>query len=164
MLELMSVPEAAEFLGITEPAIRQAIQESRILGTKIKGRYYAVKEAVHNYKPREYRRVAEEMESLRRRIEQIKNDLGSEFAEINFLMQKLLISSGVSKNHDPTGHCYRLGLKEGEWDISRGFPECTFRIEDYETYTDEVIEQHIQDWIQEVQQGGFLVECKALKR
>ena len=59
MQEFITVPEAAKLLGITDDAIRQAIQRDDILGGKVGGRYYVLKASVEAYKPREYPRDAE---------------------------------------------------------------------------------------------------------
>lgn len=165
MHEFITVPEAVDILRITEASVRRAIQRGEIIGGKLGGRYIASKQSVEAYKPREYRSGAsEEMGDLRLRIEQIKNNLGLEYADSNPRVQKLLISSRLGNHNEPDGNYFQILLKPGEWDITEGFPKCKFCVEDYDTFTDDVIEQQIKNWVQEVQQGGFLKDRTTLDR
>ncbi len=63
MYTFVTVPKAASLLGVTEDSVRDAIQRKAIIGGKIGGRYYIVKESLETYKPREYPRDGEKKEA-----------------------------------------------------------------------------------------------------
>lgn len=56
MHTFITVPEAAELVGVTVHAIRSAVQRGDIVGGKLGGRYIVSRESAQAYQPREYTR------------------------------------------------------------------------------------------------------------
>lgn len=56
MHDFITVPEAARMLGITEVAVRDAIQRDEIIGGKVGGRYIVSRQSAECFRPREYER------------------------------------------------------------------------------------------------------------
>lgn len=162
MHEFVTVSQAAALLGISEVAIREAIRQGDIIGGKVGGRYYALKDSVLAYQPRAYSRqytqTYELIQGMRERLEEARQHLAERLCDIDVDAAYLLEQGGVTEDHDKGGGLTafvmspRHGTLEGiDYNgYYPDFPRCVFPLSDNEALNEEQIEERILDWAHKV--------------